>query len=76
MTDESWPAREADKRYTEGTFVGSRTDRGTIYVLHGDPDHSEFEQHRNPPAQQGRGSHHPSPADEIEKSGPGIRHLP
>ncbi len=40
-------AEEADKRYTEGTYVGSRTDRGTIYVLHGEPEHSEYEQHRN-----------------------------
>ena len=40
-------AEEADKRYTEGTFVGSRTDRGTVFILYGEPETSEYEEHRN-----------------------------
>lgn len=40
-------AEQADKRYTEGTFVGSRTDRGTIFVLYGEPESTEYEEHRN-----------------------------
>ncbi|MEM1246212.1 MAG: GWxTD domain-containing protein [Acidobacteriota bacterium] len=40
-------AEQADKRFTEGTFVGSRTDRGTIFILYGDPESSEYEEHRN-----------------------------
>lgn len=34
---------EADKRFTEGTYPGSRTDRGKIYILYGDPESIEFE---------------------------------
>ncbi len=33
---------EADKRFTEGAFPGHRTDRGTIFVVFGEPDSSEF----------------------------------
>lgn len=40
-------AAEADKRYTEGTVPGRRTDRGAIYILYGDPEESEYEEHRN-----------------------------
>lgn len=40
-------AEEADKRFTEGTVPGRRTDRGAIHILYGDPEESEYEQHRN-----------------------------
>ncbi len=29
---------EADKRFTEGTYPGSRTDRGTVFILFGEAD--------------------------------------
>lgn len=34
---------EADKRFSEGTFPGSRTDRGTTLILYGEPDEITFE---------------------------------
>lgn len=34
---------EADKRYTEGAYPGSRTDRGKIYIVFGEPETIEFE---------------------------------
>lgn len=34
---------EADKRFTEGTYPGGRTDRGTIFILYGEPEKVEFE---------------------------------
>ena len=37
---------EADKRYSEGTFPGRRTDRGRILILYGEPDSIEFESPR------------------------------
>ncbi|HVS65887.1 MAG TPA: GWxTD domain-containing protein [Thermoanaerobaculia bacterium] len=40
-------AEEADKRFTEGTVPGRRTDRGAIYILYGDPEETEYEQHRD-----------------------------
>lgn len=36
-------AAEADKRFTQAGYLGRRTDRGTIWVLHGEPDESDFE---------------------------------
>ena len=36
-------AVDADKRYTEGTYPGSRTDRGTIFILYGEPEEITFE---------------------------------
>ena len=36
-------AAEADLRFAEAGFIGRRTDRGTIYVLHGAPDAIRFE---------------------------------
>jgi len=40
-------AEEADKRFTEGTVPGRRTDRGAIFILYGEPEESEYEQHRD-----------------------------
>ncbi len=36
-------AEKADSRYTEGTFPGRLTDRGTVYILFGEPKETEFE---------------------------------
>jgi GWxTD domain-containing protein len=36
-------AQEADHRFAEGGYAGRRTDRGTIYVLHGEPKEVKFE---------------------------------
>lgn len=36
-------AEEADKRFTEGTLPGRRTDRGAIFVVYGEPEKIEFE---------------------------------
>lgn len=38
---------EADKRYTEGAYPGSRTDRGKIFILYGEPEEIEFESQDN-----------------------------
>lgn len=35
-------AEEADKRFTEGTFLGRRTDRGTVFILYGSPEVVEY----------------------------------
>ena len=35
-------ALEADKRYTVGAFPGRRSDRGTIYILHGEPEEIDY----------------------------------
>jgi GWxTD domain-containing protein len=35
-------AEEADRRFSEGTFLGRRTDRGTIFVLYGAPTRIDF----------------------------------
>ena len=35
-------AVEADKRFTEGSLPGRRTDRGTIYILFGEPEEVEY----------------------------------
>jgi GWxTD domain-containing protein len=40
-------AAEVDKRFTEGTVPGRRTDRGAIYILYGDPEETSYEEHRN-----------------------------
>lgn len=40
-------AGEADKRYSESGLLGRRTDRGMVYVLFGDPDKTEWEEHRD-----------------------------
>ncbi len=34
---------EADKRFSESGYLGRRTDRGTIWILHGAPDETDFE---------------------------------
>jgi len=34
-------AKEADKTFTEGTHLGRRSDRGTIYILYGSPANIE-----------------------------------
>lgn len=34
---------EADKRYSEGAYPGSNTDRGKIFILYGAPESIEFE---------------------------------
>ncbi len=36
-------AEKADSRYSEATFPGRLTDRGTIYILFGEPEETEFE---------------------------------
>jgi GWxTD domain-containing protein len=36
-------AEEADRRFSEGGYTGRRTDRGTIFVLHGEPQEIKFE---------------------------------
>lgn len=36
-------AETADSRYSEGTFPGRQTARGTVYVLYGEPEETEFE---------------------------------
>lgn len=36
-------AVEADKRFSEGTLPGRRTDRGAIFVVYGEPEKIEFE---------------------------------
>jgi GWxTD domain-containing protein len=35
---------EADKRYSEGAYPGSRTDRGKIFIVFGEPESVKFEQ--------------------------------
>ncbi len=40
-------ALEADDRYTEGHILGRRTDRGTVYVLYGQPETTEYEELRD-----------------------------
>ena len=42
--------KEADRIFSDGTFRGHRTDRGTIFVLYGEPDEMRFEE-----APRGRG---------------------
>lgn len=37
---------EANKRYTENAFPGERTDRGTIYILYGEPESVSYESPR------------------------------
>lgn len=36
-------AEEADRRFTEAGVAGRRTDRGTVFVLYGEPEKSEFQ---------------------------------
>ena len=36
-------AQEADHRFAEAGYAGRRTDRGTIYVLHGEPKEVKFD---------------------------------
>ena len=40
-------AAEADKRYSESGRLGRRTDRGMVYILFGDPEKTEWEEHRD-----------------------------
>lgn len=37
----------ANKQYSENAFPGERTDRGTIYILYGEPESVTFESPRN-----------------------------
>lgn len=34
---------EADKRFTEAAYSGSRTDRGTVFILYGEPEKITFD---------------------------------
>jgi GWxTD domain-containing protein len=36
-------AAEADRRFTESGYSGRRTDRGTIYILFGEPEKTDYE---------------------------------
>jgi GWxTD domain-containing protein len=36
-------AHEADRRYTESGYTGRRTDRGTTYILFGEPEKTDHE---------------------------------
>ena len=36
-------AEEADRRFTEGTIPGRRSDRGTVFVLYGEPEEIDHE---------------------------------
>ncbi|MEM7582773.1 MAG: GWxTD domain-containing protein [Acidobacteriota bacterium] len=36
-------AETADSRYSEGTLPGRLTDRGTVFILFGEPEETEFE---------------------------------
>ena len=36
-------AAEADRRYTESGYSGRRTDRGTTYILFGEPEKTDYE---------------------------------
>lgn len=36
-------AREADDQFSEGTHLGRRSDRGTIFILYGAPEETEYE---------------------------------
>ncbi len=36
-------AESADSRYTEGALPGRRTDRGTIFIVYGEPEEVEYE---------------------------------
>ncbi len=38
---------EADKLFREGTSTGHRSDRGTIFVLFGEPEEKDWEENRN-----------------------------
>jgi GWxTD domain-containing protein len=41
-------AAEADKRFAEAGYLGRRTDRGTIFVLYGEPRSVDFDIHPEP----------------------------
>jgi GWxTD domain-containing protein len=73
---------EADKRFSEAGYLGRRTDRGTIFVLFGEPDKIDFEIPPRPgdPAielwdyskkrlQASGGAHAPAPAYRFVKRG-------
>ena len=36
-------SEEADKRFTEQAYPGSRSDRGAVFILYGEPEDIEFE---------------------------------
>ena len=38
---------EAEKRFAEGVYAGGRSDRGTIFVLYGEPEMIEYEEFRD-----------------------------
>lgn len=54
-SQESNPVRElyeqraavADSQFTEAAYSGRRTDRGTVLILYGEPEHKEFEEFRD-----------------------------
>jgi GWxTD domain-containing protein len=35
-------AEEADRRFTEATYLGRHTDRGTVFILYGEPTRIDF----------------------------------
>jgi len=59
-------AKEADRVFSEGTYLGRRTDRGTVFILYGSPETVEYAS-----SQTGMG-----PPIEIwnytKKTGPGL----
>jgi GWxTD domain-containing protein len=68
-SDSPWPtdqprlvfeqrATEADTRFSEGTRYGRWTDRGTIYILYGEPEKSYYEVPERPRS--------PRPPDPVE----------
>ncbi len=36
-------AKEADAQFSEGTHLGRRSDRGTVFILHGEPEARDYE---------------------------------
>jgi GWxTD domain-containing protein len=47
-------AQEADHRFSEGARLGRRTDRGTVFVLYGEPEKITFEVPDHQPPQRQR----------------------
>ncbi len=60
-------SEEADRRFTESQVAGRRTDRGTIFILYGEPNEVTFEEFRDiedPPVELWRYS--------PKEAGPGL----
>jgi len=73
-------AAEADRRFSEAGYLGRRTDRGTVWVLYGEPKQIQFDINPNGPspverwtyaanAPVGLDGRHPLPAFRFVKSG-------